>query len=176
MTVGDLSAHLALSVLQVGTFLDGRVVGSPPVNATTYYSRLEATSDPTSTLNRGVAERSRVAARAGASALGSAVQAALTELIDRLPREPADRRVAVLHRPGEELLLDEYLRVRCVEISVHLDDLGRSLHLPLAAPAEAVAVAVDVLVDAARERHGDAAVLRALTRRELDTAQALRVL
>jgi hypothetical protein len=35
---------------------------------------------------------------------------------------------------------------------------------------------VTVLVGAARHRHGDAAVLRALTRRERDDVGALRVL
>lgn len=48
---------------------------------------------------------------------------------------------------------------------------------PLPQPAtEAVTAAVDVLVTAARERHGDHAVLLALSRREHDLVEALRVL
>jgi hypothetical protein len=37
-------------------------------------------------------------------------------------------------------------------------------------------VAVETLVEVARLRHGDTAVLRALSRRERDPADALRVL
>jgi hypothetical protein len=42
-------------------------------------------------------------------------------------------------------------------------------------PPEAVAVAVELLVAAGRERHGDRAALRALARRERDGCGALRV-
>ncbi len=37
-------------------------------------------------------------------------------------------------------------------------------------------LAIEALVDVARVRHGDLAVLRALTRRERDSSEALRVL
>ncbi|MFD8120997.1 hypothetical protein ACFV3T_07820 [Streptomyces albidoflavus] len=35
--------------------------------------------------------------------------------------------MAVLHRPGEEMLLDSYLENRCVELAVHLEDLALSV-------------------------------------------------
>ncbi|MGW0855449.1 hypothetical protein [Streptomyces sp. NPDC002690] len=82
----------------------------------------------------------------------------------------------VLHRPGEEMLLDGYLRTRCVELAVHLEDLALSVDAPHRVPGAALAIAVDVLVAAARDRHGDQAVLHALARRERDDAEALRVL
>ncbi|MGW7822045.1 hypothetical protein ACWGLF_28890 [Streptomyces puniciscabiei] len=41
--------------------------------------------------------------------------------------ESADRRGAVLHRPYEEMLLDENLQTRCVELAVHLDDLAERI-------------------------------------------------
>jgi hypothetical protein len=75
------------------------------------------------------------------------------------------------------MTLDEYLRTRVVELVVHADDLATSLGVELAPPRPATcSVAIDVLVGVARIRHGDLAVLRALTRRERDQAQALRVL
>ena len=90
--------------------------------------------------------------------------------------EGENRRVAVVHRPGEELLLDEYLAIRLVELSMHIEDLSFSVGSTAEAPLAAVARAVDALVAAARERHGDRAVLHALSSREQDEHSALRVL
>ncbi|MDF9804726.1 hypothetical protein M2436_003273 [Streptomyces sp. HB372] len=176
MTVGGLAGHLARSVLQVEWFLDGQVAGAEPVSPVRYYARLVGTSTPDSALNVGVRARSEETASAGPAVVAEQARAAWLRLSERLEREPADQRVAVLHRPGEEMLLDGYLRTRCVELAVHLDDLALSVGAPDPTPGAALAVAIDVLVAAARERHGDRAVLHALARRERDTAHALRVL
>jgi hypothetical protein len=96
-------------------------------------------------------------------------------LRERLAQEPMQRRVAVLHRPGEEMLLDEYLRTRCVELAVHIEDLALSVGSDVRAPERAVTVAVEVLIGAARQRHGDREVLHGLARRERDVIDALRV-
>lgn len=177
MTVGVLASHLARSILQVGWFLDGDLTGQQsPVSATIYYARLTDTSSRSSALNAGVEQRSAESAARGFALIADEAGDALKELQTRLTTEPADRRVAVAHRPGEELLLDEYLRTRLVELAVHTEDLALSVDVDCAAPPRAVAAAVDLLVDAARARHGDLAVLHALSRRERDDAQALRVL
>lgn len=176
MSVGVLASHLARSVLQVGWFLDGDITGeAPAVPASTYYARLSGTSDRDSALNTGVESRGAETAQRGPVRVASEAQSALTALQVRLPAEPADRRVAVAHRPGEELLLDEYLRTRLVEIAVHIEDLALSVGSDARAPGAAVSMAAELLIDAARERHGDAAVVRALTRRERDEVDALRV-
>ena len=177
MSVGSLAAHLARSVLQVGWFLDGDVTGrSIPVSAVTYYARLTDSGSRSSPLNAGVEARSAETASIGAIAIASQARGAFVELGRRLPVEPPERRVAVAHRPGEELLLDEYLRTRLVELAVHIEDLALSIGSPVVAPPEAVALAVELLFAAARERHGDMAVLHALSRRERDDREALRVL
>ncbi|WP_406285532.1 maleylpyruvate isomerase N-terminal domain-containing protein [Streptomyces sp. NBC_00209] len=176
MSVGGLAGHLARSVLQVEWFLDGEVVGAEPVSPVHYYARLVGTSVPDSALNVGVRARSEETAAAGPAAVAEQAHAAWQRLADRLGREPADRRVSVLHRPGEEMLLDGYLQTRCVELAVHLHDLALSVGARCSAHEAALAIAVDVLVAAARERHGDQAVLHALARRERDAGQALRVL
>jgi len=119
------------------------------VDAPGYYADLSGTTDPTSTLNTGVRAR--------------------------IPQEPADRRMTVRHQ-GRTLLLDEYLRTRCVGLAVHTEDLALSLDSDVRAPAATLAVAVDVLLAAARRRHGDVAVMHALARRERDDVDALRVL
>jgi hypothetical protein len=176
MSVGGLAGHLANSVLQVEWFLDGPVAGAEPVSPVHYYARLVGTSVPDSALNVGVRARSEETATVGPAAVGEQARAAWQRLTRRLADEPADRRVSVLHRPGEEMLLDGYLQTRCVELAVHLDDLALSVGVSSPAPEATLAVAVDVLVAAARERHGDQAVLHALARRERDVAQALLVL
>ena len=75
------------------------------------------------------------------------------------------------------LILDDYLVTRLIELVVHGDDLAASLAVtppPLNAPATGLVIAT--LVEVARIRHGDPAVLRALTRRERDVVGALRVI
>ncbi|MFI9754601.1 hypothetical protein [Streptomyces collinus] len=59
---------------------------------------------------------------------------------------------------------------------MQLDDLALSVGAHCRTPEATFAIAVDVLVAAARDRHGDQAVLHALARRERDALQALRVL
>jgi hypothetical protein len=200
--VGDLAGHLARAILQVETFLDD---GSPqtarPITASAYYADLVGVDDLHSLLNVGVRERGREVAQEGHAALLAHTAATLDRLTERLATEPATRQVTVLR--GERILtLDSYLRTRLVELAVHIEDLELSLalhpgtHSPdgverdtgaIDADATADALfgkvpddvlleAIEVLVGAALERHGPGAVLRALTRRERDTAQALRVL
>ncbi|MFI0983334.1 maleylpyruvate isomerase N-terminal domain-containing protein [Streptomyces sp. NPDC021093] len=176
MTVGGLSGHLANSVLQVEWFLAGTVAGAEPVSPVRYYARLTGTAVPDSALNVGVRARSEETAEAGPTTVADQARQAWERLSQRLPAEPADRRIEVLHRPGEEMLLDGYLQTRCVELAVHTEDLALSVGSEDRAPDAALSIAVDVLVAAARDRHGDQAVLHALARRERDTTDALRVL
>ncbi len=182
MTIGALAGHLSLSVTQVEAFLDGLAPDAPPptdsgllVDAPTYYGRVADLPDTDSELNRGVRARSDATAAAGPAGVATTAADALARLEVRLADEPDDRRVAVGHRPGEQLRLDEYLRTRCVELSVHLEDLALSIGHPVPSTPAATAIAVEVLVAAARHRHGDDAVLRALTRRRRDDVDALRV-
>ena len=176
MSVGHLAGHLARSVLQVEWFLDAPVTEQSRVDAVTYYARLVGTADPDSELNLGVRRRSAETGREGAAAVASRVGSALARLESRLPDEPENRDVGIAHRPGEVMTLDDYLRTRCVELAVHIDDLAHSSDVPSHAPESTVSLAVDLLVSAARERHGERAVLLALTRRERDLGDAARVL
>jgi len=177
MNVGELAGHLARSVLQVEWFLDAPIAGGPVTDAVEYYARLIGTDDPESSLNVGVRARSAETAAQGHAAVSRDVAEVLARLATRLVDEPGDRRVGIRHRPGDEMLLDEYLRTRCVELVVHTDDIAISVGRPSTdgSPA-ATAIAVDLLTAAARRRHGDHAVLTALTRRERDASDAGRVL
>jgi hypothetical protein len=183
MTVADLAAHLGRSVLQVEMFLDAADPASPaPVDAGAYYGVLTGLDDLDSDVNVGVRERSRAVSVEGPDGVTRLVRGCLDRLVGRLPDEPADRQV--LAYGDNPMLLDEYLRTRLVEFCLHVEDLALSLEPGPGAdptddvsdlPDDALAEAVAVLVAAARHRHGDAAVLRALGRRERDAVQALRV-
>jgi hypothetical protein len=59
---------------------------------------------------------------------------------------------------------------------VHIDDLAVSVEVDTPQlPTAALDHAIDALVSTARHRHGDLSVLRALSRRERDELNALRV-
>ncbi len=173
MSVGDLAGHLARSILQVEWYLDAPHRDETPVDAARYFIREGDPADLDSAHNQGIRERSTEVARQGHGELVSSTRATLDRLRDRLPAEPEGRLLEAL---GWVLPLDEYLKTRLVEITVHFDDLRLSTGVtegPL--PAEAIRVAVETLLDVARRRHGMAAVLTALARRERDAVQALRV-
>jgi hypothetical protein len=173
MSIGDLAGHLARSILQVEWYLDAPHRDTTPVDAARYFIREGDPADLDSAHNQGIRKRSTEIARQGYEQLVSSTRATLDRLRDRLPAEPNGRLLEAL---GWVLPLDEYLKTRLVEITVHFDDLRLSTGStegPL--PAEAIEVAVDTLLDVARRRHGMAAVLTALARRERDAVQALRV-
>ena len=177
MSVGELAAHVGRSVLQVEGFLDLQDPHwAEPITAGRYYAVLQGTTDPDSALNVGVRQRAVEVAVHGPDGVRTLVSACRDRLVERLSTEPIDRQL--VPHGDRALTLDEYLRTRLVEICVHHHDLATSLpDAALPRPtAEAVTAAVDVLTAAARERHGDHAVLLALTRREHDSVDALRVL
>jgi Mycothiol maleylpyruvate isomerase N-terminal domain len=182
LSIGELAAHLARSVLQVEWFLGEPDPGSPrPWSASAYYADLEATADLDSPLNVGVRERSREVSVTGPDQVLQRARASLALLADRLTGpDPVPESRQLLVHGDRPLVVGEYLRTRLVELAIHDEDLRLSLDpgspAPSRLPAAAVGEAVEVLVGAARLRHGDAAVLRALARRERDGVQALRPL
>ncbi|MDQ3574803.1 MAG: maleylpyruvate isomerase N-terminal domain-containing protein [Actinomycetota bacterium] len=174
LAVGGLAGHLARSVLQVEWYLDREVADASLMTASEYYASLVGVTDPDSELNAGVRRRGEEAAIEGPAGLAQRTAAALARLTTRLPVEPGHRRVEAI---GRVLLLDEYLRTRLVEMTVHNDDLALSVGLsPPEAPADAYGVAIDTLVGVSMLRHGPLAVLRALTRHERQDTEILRVL
>lgn len=200
MTVGVLAAHLGRSLTQVEFLLDldrnvdsrpdsgsdpdlGRGAGGGPgvadivaIDASIYFGTFEGIADRESDVSRGVIRRGTESAEKGVLAVVAQCRETFDHLRSRLASEPADRRLSVAHRPGEIISLDDYLRTRLVEFAVHTDDLSLSIGAAVTSPPAALAAAVDVLVGAARVRHGDLAVLRALSRRERDESDALHVL
>jgi uncharacterized protein (TIGR03083 family) len=109
-----------------------------------------------------------VTAVAGPDGLAARYDAALDRLRAVLPGLPPDRPVPMVG--GRVLPLSECLLTRLVELLVHADDLAVSIGVtPPEFAAEPADLVVSVLARAARRRHGTAAVLRALARRERAT-------
>jgi hypothetical protein len=182
MSVGDLAGHLTRSIHQVRAFLEAPDPGAAdPIAAEVYFGDLTGRADLDSPLDVGVRRRSRDAAAAGPEEVARGARAGYEHLAERLPGQACERQLLVFgERPMQ---IEEYLRTRLVEFAVHHDDLVVSLAdqagqapsgLPVL-PDEVRKAAVEVLVGVARHRHGDLAVLRALSRRERDPIEALRV-
>jgi hypothetical protein len=175
-SVRGLAGHLiGRTVAAVLEYLDR---DEPPtgglLDASAYYAAV-LTTDIDDDLNRGVRARGEAASAAGREGLLASADDALAVLASRLPGEREDRRVEVV--AGLALTLDQYLVTRLVELLVHTDDLASSVGVSTPEPdPEAADLVIACLTDLARLRHGDVAVLRALGRRERDTADALRVL
>jgi hypothetical protein len=185
-SVGGLAGHLLRATTSVEAYLDRpepgageEVLSVPAYYAAAVYSDIGDAPytgpDLDSDLHTAVRARGEEAAAGGPAALAREWSEALGRLRTRLAVEAPDRRVRVFNQLV--IGLDDYLATRLVELCIHADDLAVSLGVdPPPLPAAATGLAVATLVDLARLRHGDAAVLRALARTERDAVAALRVL
>jgi uncharacterized protein (TIGR03083 family) len=173
--VAALAGHLLRGMITVDRYLDGPEPGGPGISAASYYHTVIRSADLGDPGNVAARTRGAEAAAGGPAAVAAEARAVAERLSARLPEMPPGRLLSVLG--GLVMTLDQYLRTRIVELVIHADDLAVSVGVELAPPApETGKIAIDVLVDVARIRHGDLAVLRALGRRERDPVQALRVL
>ena len=174
-TLRGLVGHLYRATGSVEAYLGRGEPSGPPITTASYYHQAVDVPDIDSALHRAVRQRGEEAAAEGHAALVGGWSEMLERLVDRMEREPEARLVEVFK--GLVLTLDDYLVTRVVELVVHVDDIAASIDLPAPVlPEEAYDAAIGCLVEVARLRHGDVAVVRALTRRERDAVEALRVL
>lgn len=176
MTVGALAGHLARAILLPDSYL---TQAEPPADdlltAAQYFVATGLTPDVGDALNTEIRDRGAAEAAAGPSALLDRVDRAIAGYQTSLAAQRPDRRVASLG--GRAILLDEYLVTRLVELAVHVDDLAVSCGRPTPELSPtAYACAIGCMLQIARDRHGDSAVVRAFARRERDSVSALRVL
>lgn len=173
MTVGALCAHLVRAAGATLAYLDRTDPGARPDGALlTPSGYFHAAID--SPIHERIKEVSAVEATSGHEALAATCAAVADRMRSRFPHEPTDRLVGALG--GRMLSLDDFCRTRLIEVLLHLDDLAVSVGLPRPeTDPEGPAIAVDVLVRIARERHGDWAMLDALARRERATVEVLPV-
>jgi hypothetical protein len=173
-TLRGLAGHLVRAATTVLDDMRAPEPAGEPLPAAAYLARIPPAPALDSDLARAVRQRGEHMAAAGLPALLAALDGARAELERVLSLQPPTRRVAVLG--GQVMLLDDYLLTRILELLVHTDDLAASAGLPeRPLPSAALELALRHLLDVARLRHGDLAVLRAFTRRERDTHDALRI-
>ena len=174
-SVAGLAGHLVRGMTTVEGYLDGPEPAGDGISAGSYFHSVIRSVNVDDPGNQAIRTRGEEEAAGGPAALAAEARAAFERLSSRLAGLKSGRRVRVAG--GLVMMLDEYLRTRVVELVVHADDLAASIGVELVPPQPATCrVAIDVLVDAARIRHGDMAVLRALARRERGPVEALRVL
>jgi hypothetical protein len=166
-SVGGLAGHLAHQVLAVPSVLAAPVPNEQAVPLLSHYERATwMGSDLSSEANVGIRQHAQGVAADGADTVISRLSAAIDELRETLPNETHDRVVRTTSGPWS-LLLDDFLITRMMEIAVHSDDLAVSVDLPTPELPEAVlAPVLSLLTGLAVRRHGQPAVLRALSRAE----------
>lgn len=173
-TVRGLAGHLVRAAAVVATYLEPPAPEGDPIAAPAYFAQLQASPDPMSAPSVSIRERGEAEASAGHAALARRFDELAARLPGLLASEPEGRPLRVFG--GQVMRLDDYLLTRLVEVTVHADDLALSVGLePPRWPREVANMVIAHLVEVSRLRHGDLAVLRALTRRERDHVEALRV-
>jgi hypothetical protein len=166
LQVGGLTAHLASQVTQVPPVLGAQIVDER-ISLPEHFARSTwADGDIDSEVNTYIRCMAEEAATAGAPALTAAADAALAELRQRLPAEPPERVIQLPWGPWA-LSLDDYLITRLLELAVHCDDLAVSIGVNTPAlPAGGLDAVTGVLCQLAARRHGQIALIRALSRAE----------
>ncbi|TCP57295.1 mycothiol maleylpyruvate isomerase-like protein [Tamaricihabitans halophyticus] len=166
-SVHGLAGHLASQVLNVPRALAQDIPDEPPIRLLTHYARSTwRGAEPDAEINVMIRRAGEDIATDGAAALASRTETVTEELATRFETEPANR---VVHfRPGPwPLYLDDFLRTRMLEIAVHSDDLASSMGIDTPdLPDKVLAPVLNVLTKLAVRQHGQAAVLRTLSRAE----------
>lgn len=174
-TIRGLTGHLVRAVGSTVAYLARPEPEGPAIDAASYYAEAVETTDIDAPLNVAIRERGDAEAEGGPAVLLARYDELSLQLEQQLENEPPTRKVRV-HK-DLVVLLDQYLITRIIELLVHMDDLALTIGVPTPVPdPDAAGAAIDTLVRVARLRLGDTAVLRALTRRERDDVNALRVI
>jgi hypothetical protein len=169
MTVGALAVHLASEVLLVqGVWRDrARWSDDEPVPLLEHYHRSAwVTAGPDHEGNVAVRVAAEQDAAVGPAAMRSGVEAALADLqgLREATRHPAAVQLAWWQW---SLAWEDFLVTRMMEIAVHSDDLAVSVDVePPELPGAVLEPVLSLLVGIATLRHGQAAVIRALSRAE----------
>lgn len=170
-TVSGLAGHLAYQVLGVGSVLDAAAPDAAPIRLLDHYARAAwIGAPPDADVNVRQRVRGEQIAADGPGALAAQVSAAVESLTRALRAQP-DARVVDLPWTGWALRLDDFLVTRMMEIAVHSDDLAVSVNLPTPdLPDDVMVPVLTLLAQLAARRHGQPAMLRALTRAERSPA------
>jgi hypothetical protein len=165
-TVGGLSAHLASQPLTAVTLLRADPA-TGPVPLEEHYRRsawVGASLD--AEVNVSIRESSDATAAAGQSQVVAAVEEARAILPDLLAGQPAERAV-LIPWSGWSLVRDDFLTGRMMEVVVHGEDVAASVGFEAPRlPDDVLDPVLRLLTHLAVRRHGQGAVVSALTRAE----------
>ncbi len=165
MTVGGLAHHLLAQIDHVVSALDKPPTTDGPIPLLDHYTRAEwVKAGHDDEANVSVRQSADESALAGHGSMLAHAAMGLAHLPEALasPRSPD-----VVHLPWQRwsLTTDDFLVTRSMELVVHSDDLAASVDLPLPEFPEAVMEQVIALLGGvAARRHGQAAVIRGLSR------------
>jgi hypothetical protein len=166
MSVGGLTQHLLSQLRLLDVVLATEPTDDAPITLEQHYERAAwANSDLASETNVGIRKTSDEQARVGPDALLDAAR----DQLSRLPARLAGRLAAddTVHLPwqGWSLYAGDFVVTRCMEMLVHGDDLAASVGVPTPEyPLPVVRPVLALLTDVAVRRHGQTAVVRALSR------------
>jgi hypothetical protein len=163
MSVGGLAHHLVSQVTNTVRLLEAEPHEEPPIPLLEHYARAAwVTADLDDDVNVGIREGADEDAAGGPDALAPMVDDALAALPDLLAR-PVD--AVWIPWQGWSLSTQDYLTTREMEMVVHSDDLAASVDVPTPEfPEDVLAPVFVLLTGVAARRHGQVAVVRALSR------------
>jgi hypothetical protein len=165
MTVGGLAVHLVSQVVNAVRLLEAGPSDQEPVSLRHHY-------DHSAWVNNGLEHEVNVAIRTssdeqaaeGPEALRRLAEESLARLPAVLEEVPGERSV-LIPWAGWSLTAHDILVTREMEMMVHSDDLASSVGLPTPEfPGDVVASVLALLTSVAVHRHGQVALVRALSR------------
>ncbi|GAB3247661.1 maleylpyruvate isomerase N-terminal domain-containing protein [Nocardioides dilutus] len=165
MTVGGLAFHLASQAGNAVRLVSAAPSDESPIPVEEHYRRAAwVSSGPDEEANVVIRSSANDEAGAGFDELCAKVAADLEALPGVLDARSSHHPVLIPWQ-GWALTRDDFLVTRLMEMLVHSDDLAASLDVPTPQfPGEAVRRVLGLLTSVAVERHGQTALLRALSR------------
>lgn len=165
MTVGGLTHHLLNQPGNTAKGLAADPRPDEPIPLLAHYERAAwVRAEPDDEVNIGIREGDNEAALAGPDAVLGAAREGIDALPDLLTR-PRDPDTVYIPWQGWALTTEDFLTTRMMEMVVHGDDLASSVGLDTPTYPEGVVVPVlGLLTGVATQRHGQTAVVRALSR------------
>ncbi len=169
MTVGGLAHHLADQTRNAIGLLAAPPAADEPIPVGEHYRRADwVSSGLDDEPNTSIRDESNDDASGGPETLASRVAQDLAEISGALgPSLAGERSPDTVFVPwqGWSLSTEDFLVTRLMEIMVHSDDLAASVGLPTPEfPEPVVRAVLGLLSEVAVDRHGQTAVLRALSR------------